>query len=352
MIVSGSFLDGVASEEFAPFFDRAEYESVHEFARRFPFAVHAHVLELRLRSERSYPDYQVCLKDDMETVGSVRRHLTSANLASPRVEQFLNRWSEPGSSLRARLPLLWLEFDRPEGRFSRAPGIFVAPDEGCSRASQLAAVNTAFDLLYPPLEASRHQRHLAEVDSALPDVGRVKHVGALPARQPDFMRLVIEGVHSEAHLSSLLTRIGWNGELGFVSDILHTLSSKAGVVPSLIDLDFFENIGPNLGLELLLRGEHAPADGGAALLKLLERLQWCTPEKRRVLDGWRQWSISESPRLDPWALWYKLYHIKLTIKPSQRSHSVECKAYWAAWSGPKPQLMRELEDALTTSYGR
>lgn len=343
MILSGSFLEGVASEEFAPFFGQADYDAVDRFAREFPFAVQAHVLELRLTSEKCHPDYQVCLRDERETVESIRQGLCSAGLSSPPVEEFLRVWAEADSPLRESLPLLWLEFDRPAGEFSRAPGVFVAPDEKAAIQTQMRAVAATFELLYPRHIAQRHIDHIAAVQAVLPRTARIKHIGALPSRRPDFMRLVLEGVHDDQTLAGLLTELGWPGDIHYLKEVLALLQAKGGVVPSLIDLDFFSGVGPNLGLELLLRGGYAPSDSGKALLALMETQNWCSAEKLRMLDRWRSWTITEPDRLAPWALWYKLYHVKLTVKPLQQVPSAECKAYWAAWSGPKRRMLDELQ---------
>jgi len=185
LILSGSFLEGVASEEFAPFFGPTDYDAVNSFAREFPFAVQAHVLELRLSSERCHPDYQICLKDERETVESVRHGLCSAGLSSPPVEEFLRVWAEADSPLREHLPLLWLEFDRPSGDFSHAPGVFVAPNENAAVQTQMRAVAATFELLYPPHIAQRHIEHIVAVQAALPRTARIKHIGALPSRASD-----------------------------------------------------------------------------------------------------------------------------------------------------------------------
>jgi hypothetical protein len=352
MIVSNSFMDGMTAGEFAPFVDDAELDTISRFARAFPFAVHAHALELLLQAGIRHADYATCLRDEETTLRSVRESLgngSSALTSDSYFTRFLEAWSEEGSSIRRLLPLFWLEYDRPGGEFARTPGLFLALAEDLRQKESAAALDRTLDLLYDPAEVDRKRRTIAQIVTALPAASRVRHLGAVPSRDPHFMRLVIEGLDREA-LPPFLSAIGWKGDFAYLARLLALLRDRADVFPALVDLDLLDTLQPTLGLEFLLVGSDCPDDDGLRLLSLLLENEWCSRDKFDAISGWLNWTTRESPEMEPLAFWEKLYHIKLTLKESPSGQEgpphVECKAYWGVWGGPKPDTLRELHTAV------
>lgn len=345
-------MNGMAAGEFAPFVDDAELEKISRFARVFPYAAHAHALELRLQPGIRHADYATCLRDEETTLRSVRESLgdgASALTSDSYFTRFLEAWCEEGSSIRRLLPLFWLEYDRPGGEFARTPGLFLALEEDLRQKESAAALDRTLDLLYDPAEIDRKRRAITQIVTALPGAARVRHLGAVPSRDPRFMRLVIGGVDRET-LPPFLSAIGWKGDIAYLSRLLVLLGDRADVFPARIDLDLLDTLQPTLGLEFLLVGSDCPDDDGLQLLSLLLENDWCSRDKFDAISRWLKWTTRESPEMEPLAFWEKLYHIKLTLKaqPSGREGPphVECKAYWGVWAGPKPGALEELQSAV------
>lgn len=349
MIVTGTFFEGVAKGTFDSFFDGEELDSISRFAWNYPFAVHAHGLEFRLDSNSRHADYLVCLKDSEQTLDTMRRHLKTQRqyaFAKPGVWRFLKHWSEIANHIRNAVPLLWLEYDRPDGEFGGTPGLFLALNSELSTHEKASTLNQSIDILYPSTFASKKQKEVARVLSVLPEGAAVRHLGSMPSRQAAFMRLVIEGLN-QTQLLELLLNIGWSGNFAHLSDLLDRIYAEAGIVPTLIDLDFLNGVQSVLGLEFLLIDENTPDDGGLALLSLLQANAWCSVEKCETLRRWLKWTTRESPDMEPGAYWTKLYHIKLVIKQSNNTTlpHVEGKAYWVVAGGPKPETITDLHTA-------
>jgi len=352
VIVSGSFVDGMAVREFAPFVDATEFETISGFARRYPFAVHAHALELRLQAGVRHADYSTCLRDDETTLRSVRRCLgdgSSALVSESFFTRFLDAWSTEGSSIRKLLPLFWLEYDRPDGEFTRTPGLFLALDGDVRDSDAAAAFDRTLALLYSSAEIDRKRSNVACIVDALPGEARIRHLGAVPSRDPRFMRLVVEGLDGETLLPFLST-IGWKGDFAYLGELLKTFRDRADALPTLVDLDLLDDLQPSVGLEFLLVGRDAPQDEGERLLSLLLENEWCSRDKFEAVSLWSKWRTRESPDMEPLAYWEKLYHLKLTLKDEPAcddgSPRVECKAYWGVWGGPRPGALQDLQSAI------
>jgi len=335
MLASRSVFRAFAAGDFAAFLDAREHAKLDALASALPFAVQAHGLELKLWEGGAHADYLACLDDAPQTVESVR-----AFVASPSaVETYLKSWGSASSAQRRRFPQLWLEWDRPDGEAASAPGLFLAPAPSRRRLVPGAALRGALRVLYPERAARRAEAWIARVAALLPPGARLRHLGAMPGRDPDLLRLVLEDV-PPARLPPLLRRLGWPGDLGALERALAETTAGAGFPPTLVDLDLLEAPSPKLGLEFLLVGAHRPEDGGRRLLDHLLERGWVSPEKAGALARWLGWEVRDAPE-GPGALWGKLYHVKLSLSPSVRA-----KAYLGFFGGPSARGLSTLHDAL------
>ncbi|MEZ4295763.1 MAG: hypothetical protein R3B70_12360 [Polyangiaceae bacterium] len=345
MLASREVFRAFAAHDFTAFLAANEHADLDALARGLPLAVQAHGLELRLSGGDEHADYLVCLDDEPETVASVRalsEKKRSDGAPLTRVDAYLDAWSAAASQQRPAFPQLWLEWDRPRGQGLSDPGVFLAPassepppairEQHAGPESEPSpairepregprsgpapqgflsrALGVALRILYSEATAQRHEATIARVRGLLPPGARLRHIGAMPGRSPEFLRLVLEDVSPE-RLIPLLRSLDWPGDTGALEGLLSEVAERTSCIPSLVDLDFLEKPSPALGLELLLVGNRRPEDGGARLLEALVEKGWASAEKARALAGWLRWEVRDTP--GERALWGKLYHIKLSL---------------------------------------
>jgi len=346
------FGDALVGDDFGGLVDENELDSISRFADSISsLAVRAHVLEFRLGPEFSGVDYQVCLMDEEKTLNSIRQYRREEpfrDLHGSRVWKFFEKWAEGGSSMRRHLPMLWLEYDRPNGVMSSVPGVFVSPkmsDDG----EPINALCQALEVLYSRDDAALKRKIISHVISALPMGARIKHLGAMPSRHANFMRLAIEGFVDSP--LSLLSNLDWRGNCDFVARLLARVQERTGMVPTLVDFDYRGEIEDNLGLEFFLVGDQVPDDKGRALIAFLQEQGWCTPRKAKALNSLLEWRITAPKDRSVTALWSKLYHVKIVLKQTRGDFialpDVECKAYWGVCAGPGPRMISGLQAAMS-----
>ena len=128
------------------------------------------------------------------------------------------------------------------------------------------------------------------VFAALPGRGRVFQAGALPARSPRALRLVVAGVARDG-IPGLLERLAWPGPPAAAAGVLAAVDGLADDVFVSLDVTA-RGPGPRLGLELLRAPNWSAADR-AAWLPLIARIEergWCLPAKA---EGLRRWPRGE-----------------------------------------------------------
>lgn len=349
MIVPGSALSALAYLDFEPFVGEERFLRLLEFARELPIAVNALGLELRLGDRADEVDYLISLKDQVEVVSALAHSLRDEIAFLPagsRVGDFLKEWVAPDGRVRSRAPLLWLEYDQGDVSFAREPGLFVAP-AGCFDETVVDEMTPFFDHLYGVTDALALKEAFAGTVHALPGNSRVKHLGAMPSRNPSFLRCVLEDIDAKM-LLKVLANLGWPGHLGSLNHILSDIADHTFLTPARVDLDFCDGIQPKLGLEFLLVGDQAPTDGGVSLLELLRDRGLCSQAKFRSMSQWLSWKVTQLQDSAP-ALWSKLYHVKVTVanEPGAAAPTLEAKAYWGGWSGPGKAMIDALHLATT-----
>ncbi|MFP2903950.1 hypothetical protein ACLESD_02515 [Pyxidicoccus sp. 3LFB2] len=352
MVVARSFLDALGEGELGAFLDRQRRQSLRELVCALPFAAQAHGLELRLAGESRQVDYLICLSDEEATRASIRALAEEPGGEASRLpyRPFMEAWVATGSRLRERFPVLWLEYDRPEEGAPSQPGIFIAPAGDLRSDAEQHVLAAALRTLFDDEGARARRRQLEGVLERLPHGARIRHIGAMPGRDPTLLRLVLEGL-TEASLPPLLRGIGWPGDVEVCCDLVGRAARRSGVFPHLVDIDFTGSVGPKLGVEFLLIGASGPRDEGRGLLAWLREEGWCTQEKHDALVPWLSWRTRDWPDMEPLTFWQKLYHLKLSMRDAVprapgRSLEVEAKGYWGVWSGPKADTLDELRRAF------
>lgn len=349
MLASRTVFRAFGARRFEPLLDAREHADLADLAGSLPFVVQAHGLELKLCEDAAHADYLVCLDSVAETIASVRAFVArKARAGSPlsRVETLLRAWSMGSSAVRRHFPQLWLEWDRPGGVTSSAPGLFLAPARSDSPVPK-APLRRALRTLYSETAARRHEGWIARITGLLPAGARLRHVGAMPGRDPDFLRLVLEDVPRDS-LAPLLRQIGWPGDQQALERLLADTARKTDCVPKMIDLDFLDHPTAALGLEYVLVGDDRPADGGLRLIDDLLANDLVGPEEARALRGWLGWDVHDAEGPEQGALWAKLYHVKLSLSGGGTSAAppVRAKAYLGFFGGPSARFLREMHAAL------
>ena len=171
-------------------------------------------------------------------------------------------------------------------------------------------------------------RAVERVFAALPPGGRVGQMGAMPGRGLRAIRLIVDGL-AEEEVPDCLGRLGWPGQAGNAMVVLDEMGDVTAVFRLSLDVSVDE-LSPRLGLEFYPPGERKDLDhwlttGRSAwrpIIKRLEALQWCQPDKAR--------GLLDFPGLDRLfdergisVLYRGINHVKVTIE----GDDLQAKAY-------------------------
>ena len=169
---------------------------------------------------------------------------------------------------------------------------------------------------------------VTNIFSALPEIGRVRQIGALPDRTPRTVKLNIDRV-PQSDISSFLERVGWPGR---PANLLDALGAMEGFHSDFrIALDIGES-GPAIGLGLELYIVEGPtgldrwltttASDWRPTVNRMEELGWCLPQKARALLAYPG-IVRLIDATGVYILYKGINHIKLTFKQG----TVGAKAY-------------------------
>ena len=171
-------------------------------------------------------------------------------------------------------------------------------------------------------------RAVERIFAALPPNGRIGQIGAMPGRSRRAIRLIVDGVEAEA-APDCLERLGWPGPAGKAAAALAEMGDVAPVFRLSLDVSL-DGLSPRLGLEFYPPGEQRDLDHWLTtgrsdwrpIIKRLEALQWCQPDKARgLLDLLGLDKLFDEKGI---AILYRgINHVKVTIEADDLS----AKAY-------------------------
>ena len=171
-----------------------------------------------------------------------------------------------------------------------------------------------------------HEEMLGAVErilAALPERGYVFHAGALPARSPRALRILLKGIAKE-EVPALLEQVEWPGPTAAAADVLASMDDLVAYVAVSLDVTA-QGPGPRLGLELYRAPKWFAADrrGWRPFIARLVECGWCLPAKA---EGLRRWPGTEILFGDGEAHLVRqgINHVKVVLERGART---EAKAY-------------------------
>ena len=171
-----------------------------------------------------------------------------------------------------------------------------------------------------------HEEMLGAVErilAALPERGYVFHAGALPARSPRALRILLKGIAKE-EVPALLERVEWPGPTAAAADVLASMDDLVAYVAVSLDVTA-RGPGPRLGLELYRAPKWFAADrrGWRPFIARLVECGWCLPAKA---EGLRRWPGTDMLFGDGEAHLVRqgINHVKVVVEGGVRT---EAKAY-------------------------
>ena len=261
--------------------------------------------------------------------------------------------ANPGSYLADSVDAVVLEYDLAglaPRRPPPAPGVFFVPRKGAPASRRgftehrdparlLAALAAAVGWR----GAGKLLRSVERIVAALPEPCFLFQAGALPARSPRAVRLVVGGV-AKNEVSALLERLEWPGPTAAAADVLAGVDDVAASVAVSLDATA-RGPGARLGLELYRPRRWCDVDraGWRPFIARLEERGWCLPAKA---DGLRRWPRTE--RLlgggEVYHVRQGINHVKVVVRKGARTVA---KAYAAMDVIPYGSQLRP-PAALTT----
>ena len=248
---------------------------------------------------------------------------------------FREQTANPASYLADSVDAVVLEYDLAglaPRRPPPPPGIFFVPRQGAPASRRgftehrdparlLAALAAAVGWR----GAGKLLRSVDRIVAALPEPCYLFQAGALPARSPRAVRIVVGGIEKN-DVPALLERLEWPGPTAAAADVLAGMDDVAASVAVSLDATA-RGTGPRLGLELY-RPRHWPDVDRAGWRPFVDRLEekgWCLPAKA---DGLRRWPRTE--RLlgggEVYHVRQAINHVKVVIRKGARTVA---KAYAA-----------------------
>lgn len=323
------------------------FAHIKQLAQQLPAGLSSYYLECRLAAEADQVDFLACAatpEGGRELLAGESEPFPSHLLDVPlwqRVHHFCRQWATPTSTLHARVPLVWFEFDHAESAplalpcpsfcfcldgtyLQRGPWSQRYPAQDGNQDKVLA--KSGLQLLHDAPIPQQHEHIFDACFDALPEGGRIIHISAMIARQPSLAKLY--GVVPTAQLVPYLTRIGWPGSFRELATIMTNFCTADTVDGNTyLDLSLGASVSPRLGLAFAQQQiEQLPGQDltRRTLLDLCVHHGLCSPEKRDALVRWpgRLRAVFRGDALP--TRFRKWLDIKLVYQPDQ---PLEAKGY-------------------------
>ena len=247
----------------------------------------------------------------------------------------------PESALSVWARSLILEYDLVVAPWSesRAPGVFIARTEelAASRAAsglgdveprrEAQLIASIFSWMEGGEEIAQFQEAITDALCALPAGSRILHVGTMPDRAAQVVRLVLGLPGSE--VLRYMQGLGWGGCLHDLSSLLQLVRDWCGGKSVNLSLDVSgQGVSDRLGVELYLEKpwHSVPPHSWEPCLRHLVEAGWSCKEKAAGLLNWPRTDRILSA-MGGHKLLTGINHLKLTLEDG----GVRSKAYMGAF---------------------
>ena len=288
------------------------------------------IFECRLREGENRVDALFCISRREGGRAALTQWLAQDHQRSTLgpAGRFLGAWLETGGLLEAEVPLAWLEYDLP-GSGPDEPFVQFCVDREYPNAHRSPALTPlrlrslaqqGLGLLLGRSPDSVRLAMLERCVERLPLGGRILHLGVMPRRGTDDIRMLAAIPTSQA--AAWLDAIAWPGDprqLSLMMDLIGDRFSRLSV-----QLDVGTSIGPQLAIEFPMTTR---PDRDPAWVDFMDRLAeagLCHPAKAQSALDW----IGEETVDLPDAEWLVSIDRRLDVKViANERGALEAKAY-------------------------
>jgi hypothetical protein len=327
LVLPRSLCDALAPHVGTSLIAPPQWQALTAVIARLPPVFSSGIFECRLHREPRV-DLLVCL---------ARR--TGGAVAAPRrfpapiqrealapILPFLDAWYD--DPRLAPSPLLWIEHDLlPEG--ASPPFVQFCVDPSYPRSDQLprapAAVGAlaaaGVERLLGHAASPGALARLVQAAEQLPAGGRILHVGVIPHRGSEALR-VLAAVPVDETLA-WLESVGWPGDFARAAELLALLGTHFRRAS--VQLDLGEQIGPTMAIEFPRVAESGADPAWQTFMDALVERGLAEPHKARAALAWIGYQTDDLPG----AAWLVGISRQLDVKLSLGRESCEAKAYLA-----------------------
>jgi hypothetical protein len=295
-------------------------ERIDRLARDLPAIGTSGAFELHLSAGADRADLLV-FSDGQGGRRKLARSLAqgASLLTEPALQPLLEEWTLPRALLFEKTSLLWLEYDLPEGRESRAPMIYFGL-LGLSPAELGHLVQRTRQLLTGRAAESAPTRAVEHCMRSLPDDGQITFF-ADPCRLRGVEHVRLIAQMPRANAWAWLERIGWPGS----RDLWEHASSTFENGPAYISLyvDVAETVGPTLGVEATIPPD-CPRELWEGLAERLVDLGTTTAEESAAVIAWAGTETVDLPGIESLVRLERMPDFKLVL---DARGDISAKAY-------------------------
>lgn len=291
-----SLLASIPDEDLTPLVSERARLQIGRLVRDFGVPVQTACYECRLAGADDRVDLAACLFPEGSAAAAGYAELRRRHADSPdwtRTVDLLEAWSAPGSSLRSRIPFIWIAFDLDRelaGLPSPCIGLCIDPSFFARRLGADAAGPTSADLEQLADSFSRFFSGVALTaatkalfQTCLRAAGGVepKHLSYMLGRPAAPLKLDVR--LPVDRVGEYLHEIGWPAPARSVEQGIRRLMPWSGNVQ--LNLVLQPHLTQPLEVEFMTLATEVTAAARASLLDSLVAAKLCSPEKARVLSN-------------------------------------------------------------------
>lgn len=303
-----------------------EQKALFAFAEELPGSWHWGMFETRLDPQARRTDLLAALVQCAQTRHEIQETFSSGgHPALDAARGTLEAWSSEDGSSFARSPNLWFEWDHDRPEAPALQWLCLSPDffdrtQSALTTKQTVSLSEQFMRSAPELNVRAASRTLECLANALPQGGKLMSFSSLRPRGRDICRAFVR--LPKGTLVDWLRTVDWSGDFHALEKVLPTFEVEGE--DHFLQVEFAENVGPYLGLELAQTERGFPRrKAREEWLDYAVREGWTNEEKARAVLDWHGTTPCTLPGEIPVKL-LRSFHLKLALLPNR---APEAKAY-------------------------